>query len=265
MGTFDSARGYIGTHMEEYANRHRGKAACCLPILCEAWDVIDVQNKETAAAYMPPNENGRCRPREAGKDQWGEVQPAWRDVHVVTIYGKDPGAETLGVQHLSLAVNKIRHLRQQRAPQRGGRDIIARVRQGSTLFNARGGENLPKHWERPAFTEVEGGAHGWLREDGRLGLLPGHYRVIGGAGTRSGLPIALMALFIGDRCVAEGMSLGLDSNASPLTGSVFEVNVEANLEIRLQLREKVGFLSWQPLEFDGRRVIEAFIHLERLE
>lgn len=135
------------------------------------------------------------------------------------------------------------------------------------MFDARGGEleNLDTTWMRPAFTEVEG-AHGWLQEDGRLGLLPGHYRVIGGsAGQMSITTMIRMALFIGDRCVAEGIAFGRDNNTSALTGAVFDVDVEANLEIRIHIRENVKSYQDKPWEIDGLKVITAFIHLERLE
>lgn len=304
MRTLDSAQGYIGTHMEEYANRHSGRAACCLPILCDALDVIDVQNQETAAAYMPPNQNGQHRVRRRGTDRWGEAQPPWRDVHVVTLWGQDPGAETLGVQNLSLAVTRVREIRRQRTLQRRGCDVIARVRicpdartfpvpqagaflgtaaarrpaVGGALAAAFGAvaDLVAPKWIRWAFSEVDGGVHGWLQEDGRVGLQPGHYRVLGGgvAGVSSSHPLK-MALVIGDRCIAEGTPSSINPEnckaktpvSSVLTGAVFDVMVEASLEIRIfHGLGDMGLRSeTSSTEIDGRGSIVAFIHLERLE
>ena len=274
MGTFASAHGYVNTDMAKYANRHSGRAAYCLPILCDALDVIDVQNQETARAYMPPNKNGEYLVRERGKDRWGEDQPPWRDVHVVILWGRVPGADTLGVQNLSLAVSRIRDIRKQRTLGRG-RDIIARVRAGrDNRWYVRGDHDCDIEWKRLVFTEVEG-PHGWLREDGRLGLDPGHYRVIGGgAGGRTyeTSDTFKMALFIGDRCIAEGIPFHLQEGfkqtpcTSALTGAVFDAVDGDNLEIRTHSNH--GFLEHaggSAANISERENIKAFIHLERLE
>eukprot|EP00438_Fugacium_kawagutii_P022941 Skav226778 [mRNA] locus=scaffold8:285692:287414:- [translate_table: standard] len=58
----------------------------CIPLIVDQQVAKNVMTETTDAPLMPKDEDGKRRKRLAGYNRFGEKQPAWRDVWIISVY-----------------------------------------------------------------------------------------------------------------------------------------------------------------------------------
>eukprot|EP00438_Fugacium_kawagutii_P027222 Skav221325 [mRNA] locus=scaffold2901:300387:303233:+ [translate_table: standard] len=81
--------------------QYNGKADCCIPLIVDEQVSKNVMEEVTDGPLMP---NGKKRLK--GRDCFGEMQPFWRDVWLVSIYNQ-ARAENLGVKDAQQSSSEI--------------------------------------------------------------------------------------------------------------------------------------------------------------
>lgn len=62
------------------------KWQCCVPLIVDRHVSKNAMTEPTDALSMPPDKHGKRKKRLAGHNRFGERQPRWRDIWVVSVY-----------------------------------------------------------------------------------------------------------------------------------------------------------------------------------